>query len=68
MRDLDEFREWKGLTVTGGNELAKKPHSSQNCIRKTRGRDEGAVIRTEPKRRQESKIRQQVSTGSLEED
>lgn len=58
MRDLDEFGKWKGLTVTGENELAKKPHSSQNCIRKTRGREEGAIIGIEPKRRQESKIRQ----------
>ena len=29
MRDLDEFRKWKGLTVTGENELAKKPRQSE---------------------------------------
>ena len=46
----------------------QKNHGSQNCIRKTGGWEEGTMIGTEPKRRQESKLRQQRSKGSLEED
>lgn len=63
----DKFGKWKGLTGTGEDELAKI-HGSQNCLQKTGGWEEAAVIGIEPKRRQESKIRQQMSKGSLEED
>lgn len=53
--------------MTGEDELAKIL-SNQNCIRKTGGWEEAAIIGIEPKRRQESKIRQPMSKGSLEKD
>lgn len=34
MGDLEESGKWKGLPVTGEDELAKT-HGNQNCVRKT---------------------------------
>ena len=63
---IDE-RPGRTQKVTWEDELAKIL-SNKNCIRKTGGWEEGAIIGIEPKRRQESKIRQQMSKGSLEKD
>lgn len=63
-----KIRKVEGPHHDLGRWVGKNTLQSELHLKTAGGWEEGAIIGIEPKRRQESKIRQQMSKGSLEED